>query len=144
MDSVAAEREAQPFVYRREVRFYETDMVGIVHFSNFFRIMEEAELAFWKSLGVSLFEPWNGSTISFPRVSAKCDFKSSARFDDAIDTAVTIVRVGKSSVTFAFDLRVGARQVAVGEIVACCCVIHPDRPPKAVRIPPPILEKLGR
>ena len=33
---------------RRRVHFYETDMAGFVHFSCFFRYMEEAEHALWR------------------------------------------------------------------------------------------------
>ena len=37
--------------YKRRVEFAETDMAGQVHFSNFFRYMEAAEHAFFRSLG---------------------------------------------------------------------------------------------
>ena len=36
------------------VQFSETDMAGIVHFSNFFRWMEEVEHAYFRSLGLSV------------------------------------------------------------------------------------------
>jgi acyl-CoA thioester hydrolase len=39
---------------RRRVEFSETDMAGIVHYSNFFRYMEAAEHEFFRSLG----SPW--------------------------------------------------------------------------------------
>ena len=38
------------FEIQRHVEFYETDMAGIVHFSNFFRYMETCEHAFVRSL----------------------------------------------------------------------------------------------
>lgn len=131
------------FVYRREIRFYETDMVGIVHFSNYFRLMEEAEIAFWRSRGVALFETWDGKTLSFPRVSAQCDFKSSARFGDELEVEVNVLRVGRSSVRFGFEMRNSERIVAIGEIVACCCEVREGHLPKPTAIPPAILKKLG-
>ena len=39
---------------RRRVQFYETDAAGIVHFSWFFRYMEEAEHALWREAGLSI------------------------------------------------------------------------------------------
>ena len=39
------------FKHIRRVEFAETDMAGIVHFSNFFRMMEATEHAFFRSLG---------------------------------------------------------------------------------------------
>lgn len=131
-----------PFIYRREIKFYETDMVGIVHFSNFFRLMEEAEIAFWKSRGISLFEAWEGKILSFPRVSAKCDFKSSAKFDDMLDIVVQVLRVGRSSISFGFEMRIGDRLLATGEVTACCCELSHGNAPKPIGIPPHILEKL--
>ena len=45
---------AHEFTLTRRVEFSETDMAGIVHFSNFFRFMESAEHAFFRSLGFSV------------------------------------------------------------------------------------------
>ena len=45
---------ATGFVYHRRVTFAETDMAGIVHFSNFYRYMEEAEHAFLRSRGLRI------------------------------------------------------------------------------------------
>src|SRR5689334_19819650 len=42
------------FTVRHLVQFSETDMAGIVHFSNYFRWMEEVEHAFLRSLGMSV------------------------------------------------------------------------------------------
>ena len=39
------------FKLTRRIEFAETDMAGIVHFSNFFRMMEATEHAFFRSLG---------------------------------------------------------------------------------------------
>ena len=49
---------------RRRVQFYETDMAGIVHFSWFFRYLEEAEHAMWREAGLSIAD---GSEIGWPR-----------------------------------------------------------------------------
>ena len=38
----------------RRVEFSETDMAGIVHYSNFFRYMETAEHGFFRRLGYSV------------------------------------------------------------------------------------------
>ena len=42
---------AYEFRIVQEVEFYHTDMAGIMHYSNFFRFMEAAEHAFFRSLG---------------------------------------------------------------------------------------------
>ena len=45
---------AYEFKAIRRVEFAETDMAGIVHYSNFFRYMETAEHGFFRSLGLSV------------------------------------------------------------------------------------------
>ena len=45
---------AAGFVYTRRVVFYETDLAGVVHFSNYFRYMEEAEHAMWRAAGMRI------------------------------------------------------------------------------------------
>ena len=42
------------FTLRRRVKFHEIDSAGIVHFSSFFRYMEEAEHALWRAAGLSI------------------------------------------------------------------------------------------
>ena len=59
---------------RRRVQFYETDAAGIVHFSWFFRYMEEAEHALWREAGLMLYkiplvltpQPEGGYTVTSP------------------------------------------------------------------------------
>ena len=45
---------AYEYKMTRRIEFAETDMAGIVHFSNFFRMMEATEHAFFRSLGLSI------------------------------------------------------------------------------------------
>ena len=42
------------FEWSRLVEFYETDLAGIAHFSNFYRWMESAEHAFKRERGMIL------------------------------------------------------------------------------------------
>src|SRR6266542_1098059 len=89
----------QPPVFRtkRRIEFGDTDMAGIVHFANFFRFMESAECEFLRSRGLSVKLDWEGQAIGFPRVSASCDYIQPARFEDLLDVAVSIDRIGTKS-----------------------------------------------
>ena len=60
-----------PYEYkvRRRVEFSETDMAGIVHYSNFFRHMEAAEHAFFRSLGYSVVTTQTDPPRGWPRGS---------------------------------------------------------------------------
>ena len=69
----------------RRVEFSDTDMAGIVHYSNFFRYMETAEHGFFRSLGHSVvmdkFEP----PVGWPRVRAACEYVQPLRFEDEVE-----------------------------------------------------------
>lgn len=130
------------FVYSRRIQFSETDMAGIVHFSHFYRFMEEAEHAFLRSRDLAVFMDHGELTISWPRLSASCDFKSPARFGDVVDIAVGIETLGRKAVTYKFDMSIGERPVAIGRMVVVCCRMHGPGHMKAVEIPPEILQRI--
>src|SRR5215467_15146206 len=89
----------EPFRTTRRVEFVDTDMAGIVHFSNFFRWMESAEVEFLRSLGLSVALPWEGEELGFPRVSAACDFLKPVRFEDVLQITVRLEKIGRKSLT---------------------------------------------
>lgn len=56
------------FITTRRVEFADTDMAGIIHFANYYRYMEEAEHAFFRSLGLRIMQSQpDGSVIGWPR-----------------------------------------------------------------------------
>ncbi|HSH93976.1 MAG TPA: hotdog domain-containing protein, partial [Roseimicrobium sp.] len=69
----------------RRVEFSETDMAGIVHYSNFFRYMEHAEHAFFRSLGFSIVTSHTDPPVGWPRVHAECDYHHPLRFEDEVE-----------------------------------------------------------
>jgi len=130
------------FTYSRRIEFRDTDAAGIAHFSTFFNFMEEAEHAFLRSRGLSVVMHDAEGTISWPRVSATCDYRSAVGFEEVLQIEVRVARLGEKSATFAFTFRAGERLVAEGEITAVCCRIVAGRPPRGIPIPPEIRVKL--
>lgn len=134
---------SETFHISRRVDFCDTDMAGIIHFSNFFRYMEFAEVAFLRSRGLSVAMTWGQEHLGFPRVSATCDFLSPVRFEDVVDIAVRVERVGRKSVTYSFDFTHEGRPVAKGRISAVCCRVGPGvQEIESVEIPAEIRTRL--
>jgi YbgC/YbaW family acyl-CoA thioester hydrolase len=119
-------------------------MAGIVHFANFFRFMESAEHAYLRACGLSVYLEWEGQTLSFPRVSASCDYLRPARFSDVLELAVRIDRIGRSSVSYAFTFHKGEELIAEGTITTVCCRVAGRHQLESVTIPEAIREKLLR
>jgi len=131
------------FIHRRRVEFRDTDAAGIVHFSVFFPMMEEAEHAALRHVGLSVMSPENvDGHLTWPRVSASCDYVSAARFEDILDIHVSVAKIGTSSVTYAFQFSRGEETIATGKIVAVCCLWHPGKPLVKQPIPPEIRQAL--
>jgi YbgC/YbaW family acyl-CoA thioester hydrolase len=125
----------EPFRTTRRVDFADTDMAGIVHFTNFFRYMESAEVEFLRSQGLSVKMPWEGEAISFPRVAASCDFENPARFEDILEIAVRLERLGRKSVTYEFTFTRDGQNIAIGRVTSVCCRVKPDGPIEPIEIP---------
>ena len=135
---------AEPFVYPRVVQFADTDLAGIVHFSSLFRIMEEAEHAFLRSLGLTVYPP-HGGGVTWPRVTAKAEFHSPARFEDELEVRVSVAAMTTKAVTYALSISTGGRKTATGAITAVCCRYEgsgQERRLKSTPIPGEIVEKL--
>jgi 4-hydroxybenzoyl-CoA thioesterase/acyl-CoA thioester hydrolase len=129
--------------YRRRVEFRDTDMAGIVHFSMYFAYMEEAEHDFLRSLGFGVFATGESGTVSWPRVSAHCDFRAALKFGDSVDIAVRVLRIGSKSVTYQFEFFRGETKIADGKVTAVCCLWNPESsPPQAIEIPVPVAKAL--
>lgn len=124
------------FTYRRRVQFAETDMAGIVHFSYFYRYMEETEHEFFRSHGLSMMAPQSdGSVIGWPRVRASCAFEKPVFYDDLIDIELTVHRRGVKSLTMRFDFFRDGERLANGEVKTVCCLCPPGKPFFSIPIP---------
>lgn len=90
----------------RMVEFSDTDMAGIVHFSNFFRYMEETEHAFLRTLGCSVQMPGDdGRTIGLPRVNADCSFTRPLRYEDEVEIHLRVREKRAKSLSYDFVFR---------------------------------------
>jgi len=118
---------------RRRVNFYETDAAGIVHFSAFFRYMEEAEHALWREAGLSI-HPSEGD-IGFPRVATSFEFHRPLRFEQEFDVCMRIVAMTRKTIRYACLVTLGETKIATGSLTIACVRCRPNEPMKAIEIP---------
>jgi YbgC/YbaW family acyl-CoA thioester hydrolase len=121
--------------YQRRVEFADTDTAGIIHFANYFRYMEEAEHAFFRSIGFSVIHEHEGTTYSWPRLSCQCDIFRPVRFEDELDVHLRITRIGTKSVTLNCRFSHQSQKVAQGKMIIACCIMHPGEGLEGVPIP---------
>jgi 4-hydroxybenzoyl-CoA thioesterase/acyl-CoA thioester hydrolase len=130
------------FTTQRRVEFCETDAAGIAHFSVFFTYMEQAEHALLRHVGLSVMLRDDEGLISWPRVSAACEYQGSARFEDVLDVEVRVERLGSRSVTYAFTFTRQGQAVATGRVTAVCCRMDSDHRLSSIDIPERIASRL--
>jgi acyl-CoA thioester hydrolase len=103
---------------RRRVQFYETDVAGIVHFSWFFRYMEEAEHALWREAGLSIHPP--ESEIGWPRVAASCEFHRPLLFEQELDVHIRITEISRRMISYACVMTQDQTKIAAGTLTIAC------------------------
>jgi acyl-CoA thioester hydrolase len=137
---------AYEFKAQRRVEFSDTDMAGIMHYSNFFRFMETAEHGFYRSLGFSVVEQSIDPRVGWPRVHAKCDFRKPLRFEDLVEIHLLVADKRSKALSFQFCFRKlngdSSEEVARGALTIVCVSHAPDGSMKAVPIPSEISDKI--
>jgi YbgC/YbaW family acyl-CoA thioester hydrolase len=118
---------------RRRVNFYETDQAGIVHFSCFFRYMEEAEHALWREAGLTISRA--GEETGFPRLAASCDFHAPLRFEDEFEVWVRVARITRRTIHYTFTMTRGETSIATGSTTVACVSKRPGEAMKAIDLP---------
>ena len=130
------------FKVTRRVEFSDTDMAGIMHYSNFFRFMETAEHGFYRALGFSVVMPETDPRLGWPRVHAECDYKKPLRFEDLVEIHMLVKEKRSKALTYLFRFnKLGEgtpTEVARGSLTIVCVAHHADGSMKAVAIPPEI------
>ena len=138
---------AYEFKITRQVEFSETDMAGIAHFSIFFKFMEAAEHAFFRSLGFSIHTTGFTPPIGWPRVHADCDFKYPLRFEDTVEIHLLVREKNEKTIAYTVVFRKlngeAAREVARGSLTVACVTSDPSSGAlQSVPIPPQIAGKI--
>ena len=129
----------------RRVEFSDTDMAGIMHYSNFFRFMETAEHAFFRSLGFSIINSGD-PPVGWPRVHARCDYKSPLRFEDEVEIHLLVSEKKSKALSYVFKFykrdTTPPLLVARGGLTVVCVTHHPDGQMTACHIPNSVSEKI--
>jgi YbgC/YbaW family acyl-CoA thioester hydrolase len=127
------------YTLRRRVLFYELDSAGIVHFSWYFRYMEEAEHALWREAGLSIAPP--GSEVGFPRVAASFEYQRPLKFEEEFEVHIRVEALGEKSIRYGAVLTRGDTTIATGTTTVVCVRTRPNESMKAIPIPPEIAAK---
>ena len=120
-----------------QVRFCETDLMGIVHHANYLAYLEAGRVDWLHRRGVS-YESWARRGIHLPVVEARVRYRKAARFDEVLTVETTCLEVIRITVRFVYRVLRGAELLADGETLLAC--VGHDLAPR--RIPPDVVDIL--
>jgi 4-hydroxybenzoyl-CoA thioesterase len=95
-----------PFVFTTPVRFADVDHAGIVYYPRFFHYFHLAfEELFRVRLGARAYvKLLDEDRIGFPAVRAEAAYQAPLSFGDTTEIELTVERLGRSSITFAYNV----------------------------------------
>ena len=112
----------------------------MVHFSMFFRYMEESEHALWRAAGLNIWA--SGENLSWPRISASFDYKAPLRFQDEFEVQSEMESATRRTIKWRHILKRAGVVVGAGSITTVCVTKNADGTISATEIPPAILTQL--
>ncbi|WP_371368169.1 Putative esterase [Sporomusa rhizae] len=125
---------------REKVRFVETDMMGVVHHSNYFRWFEMARVEYLREIGILLNDMMDDNIV-FPITDVDCKYRASAKFDDYILIEAVLAEVSKVKMVFTY--RVLREQDNMLLATGRTQNAFTDKQGKVIRLPDKYFEKLN-
>jgi acyl-CoA thioester hydrolase len=122
-----------------KVRFVETDMMGVVHHSNYFRWFEMGRVEYLKQADIYLLDLM-ADGIVFPITEVDCQYRASAKFDDIIQIESVLKELSRVKMVFTYRVL----KESDGQILATGSTqnLFTDMKGKIIRLPMEYYEKL--
>lgn len=130
------------FLYRHKVQFYETDLMGVVHHSNYLRFYEAARVAWAHEQGlISYQKPESASHFAVYHTEVK--HLKPAFFGEDLEVEV---RARREGVKIFFQYRMSTLRQGQRELVSTAQTTHVplDKDLKVKKLPTEYLEKLEK
>jgi acyl-CoA thioester hydrolase len=116
---------------RRQVEWADTDAAGHHHFGAPLRWVEQAESLLYDRLGLVDF-----IAALIPRVHFDIDYFSRLKYRDMYELTLVVNRLGRSSLTYRFEIKSADQLVAAGSLVVVLTGLSDSKPrpwPEQVR-----------
>ena len=99
---------------REKVRFVETDLMGVVHHSNYLRWFEMARVEYLREADILLLDLIRNGIV-FRITKVECKYISSAYFDDWLIIEVVMIECHKAKMEFAYRITREADHIVLAE-----------------------------
>jgi len=118
-----------------KVRYAETDQMGVAYHANYFVWFEVARTDWLRTFGVT-YRDLEAEGFFLPVIDARCEYRTSARYDDDLRITAAARLVSPVRVAFDYEITGPSAIVAVGHTVHATL----DRQGRPVRVPARVKE----
>ena len=95
---------AEPFRHRLRVRWSECDLQGVVFYPHYLAYLDHTVTELWRTAIGPYTEMIPEHGVDMVVAEAGMRYRDSARFDDELEIAATVTRLGSTSITTAFTI----------------------------------------
>lgn len=114
--------------YSRKINYYETDMMSIVHHSNYIRFFEEARCDFMEQIGCNV-KKLEDNGVSVAVVDAYAKYIVPLKFDDKVYITTKLTKLSAAKMEFEYEIRFADTDIlATAGKTSHCCVNRSNKP----------------
>jgi acyl-CoA thioester hydrolase len=112
---------SEPFHVSAKLRviYGDTDQMGVVYYANYFRYFEFSRSEYFRARGGN-YSQVEKEGFGLPVVSAHCDYRRPAKYDDVILIDVHVAELRRASLRFDYTVR----READGEVLVTGHTVH--------------------
>lgn len=131
--------EQNIFPYEHTVQYYECDPMGVLHHSNYARVMEESRVEWMNQMGFG-YERMEAEGVVSPVTAINLEYKRPAKFRDTLRVEIHVEELGNIRLRLSYEMY-------VGDVLSCRassmhCFIENGRPVSLERRFPDFYAKL--
>ncbi len=128
--------------YERKINYYETDMMQVVHHSNYARFLEEARIDMLAYYGLP-FETFDEMGYVIPVLDLKCRFVESVRFGETIKIIPKLYKMTPAKFFFSYEIYDETMSTLKHTAETSHCVLDKNfKPISLKRCEPELYEKM--
>ena len=129
--------------YLHKVQYYETDMMGITHHSNYIRWMEEARVDYLSQIGWDYAKLEKEGIIS-PVLNVTCNYKKPTFFSDLVTINVTVHEFTGVKLHLVYEMKNGKGQIVCTGTSSHAFLNAEGRPIRMKKEQPNLFEVLNK
>ncbi|MEM8612365.1 MAG: acyl-CoA thioesterase [Cyanobacteria bacterium P01_H01_bin.105] len=114
-------------IYRRVIRFHETDAAGVVYFANILTLCHEAYETAIAATGIDIREFFGGAVLAVPVVHASVDFRRPLYCGDEVEIALTPQALDDTTFEIRYCLSNAAQKTVATALTRHVCIHSTSR-----------------